>query len=84
MVLDFFSLKRDLARGDTTYVWRQAETLSVGQGEQLVVVQHRVEILYPLGVHVTIKDDPLPFLQLASHVVNDPGMKNPQNNRLIN
>ena len=53
------------------YVGGQAQTLSVGQGQQLVVVQHRVEILHPLWVHIAVKDDPLALLQLPAHVVND-------------
>lgn len=56
------------------YVWWQAETLSVGQGEQLVVVQDGVEILNPLGVDVAVEDDPLALLQLASDIVDDSEM----------
>lgn len=54
-----------------SYIWRQAETLSVGQGEELVVIQDRVEIFHPLWVNVAIKDDPLTLLQLTTHVVNN-------------
>lgn len=47
------------------------ETLAVGQREQLVVIQHGVEVLHPLRIHVTVKDDPLSLVDLPSHVVND-------------
>jgi len=55
------------------YVGWQAEALSVGQREQLVVIQHRVQVLHPLWVHVAVEYDPLALLQLPAHVVNDPG-----------
>lgn len=45
-----------------SYIWWQTETLSIGQCEQLVVIQDRVEIFYPLRVNITIKDDPLTLL----------------------
>lgn len=45
-----------------SYIWWQAETLSIGQGEQLVVIQNRVQIFNPLWVNVAIKDDPLTLL----------------------
>lgn len=54
-----------------SYIWWHTETLSVRQGEQLVVIQHRVEIFHPLWVDIAVKDDPLAFLQFTSNVVND-------------
>lgn len=45
-----------------SYIWWQAETLSIGQGEQLVVIQNRVQIFNPLWVNIAIKDDPLTLL----------------------
>lgn len=45
-----------------SYIWWQAETFSIGQGEQLVVIQNRVQIFNPLWVNVAIKDDPLTLL----------------------
>lgn len=45
-----------------SYIWWQAETLSIGQGQQLVVIQHRVQIFHPLRINITIKDDPLSLL----------------------
>ena len=39
---------------------RQTNPLSVGQTQDLGVIQHRVEILHPDGVHRAIQDDPLP------------------------
>ena len=37
----------------------ELDTLTVGQTQHLVVVQHRVHVLYPEGVHGAITDDPL-------------------------
>lgn len=54
-----------------SYVWRHTETLSIRQGEQLVVIQHRVEIFHPLRVDIAVKDDPLAFLQFTSNIVDD-------------
>lgn len=54
-----------------SYIWWQAETLSIRQGEQLVVIQNRVEIFNPLRVNITIEDDPLTLLQFTSNIVND-------------
>ena len=54
------------------HIGRDAEALSVGKREKLVVVQHRVEVLHPLGVHVSVKHDPLPLATLPPHVVDDP------------
>lgn len=65
------TVRNQLDEGSPSYIWRHTETLSVGQREQLVVIQHRVEIFNPLGVDVAVKDDPLAFLQFASDVVND-------------
>lgn len=56
-----------------TYIGREAEALSVGQSQQLVVIQHRVQVLNPLRVHVAIKHNPLALLQFSPHVVYDPG-----------
>lgn len=56
-----------------THVGRQTEPLPVGEGEELVVVQDAVLVLHPLRVHVPIKDDPLPLVQLSTHIVDDPG-----------
>ena len=58
-----------------TYIWWQAETLSIGQGKQLVVIQDWVQIFNPLRVNITIEDDPLTFLQFSSNIVNDPEKK---------
>lgn len=57
-----------------SYIWWQAETLSVWQGEKLIVVQDGVEILNPLGVNIAIEDDPLALLQFTSNIVYDPGI----------
>ena len=56
----------------TANIGRDPESLSIGEGEQFVVVQHAVEVLHPLGVHVSVEDDPLPFVQLSTHIVYDP------------
>lgn len=47
------------------------ETLAIRQREQLVVIQHGVEVFHPLRVHITVKDDPLPFVDFPTHIVND-------------
>ena len=39
--------------------------------QKLVVIQHRVQILDPLWIDIPVKDDPLPLVDLAPHVVND-------------
>lgn len=36
----------------------------------LVVIQHRVQILSPLRVHVTIKDDPMAAILLAPMITS--------------
>ena len=55
-----------------TDIRRNGQPLSVGQGEELVVIQHRVEVLHPLRVHISIKDDPLTLAYLSTHIVYDP------------
>ena len=47
------------------------QTLSVGQSEELVHVEDRVQVLHPLGVDVSVKDDPLPLVKLTPDIVND-------------
>lgn len=47
------------------------ETLAIRKCKQLVVVQYRVEVLHPLRVYITVKDDPLPLVDLSTHIVND-------------
>ena len=59
-----------------THVGSESQSLSIGQCEQLVVVQHAVEVLHPLRVHVPIKDDPLTLVQLSPHVVQNPEADN--------
>ena len=39
--------------------------------QKLVVIEHRVQILDPLRIDIPVKDDPLPLVDLAPHVVND-------------
>ena len=51
-------------------VGRQGQSLAIGQRQQLVVIQHRIQVFYPLRIHIAIKDDPLSFIDLATHVVN--------------
>ena len=55
-----------------TYIGRDGQTLPVGQSEQFVVIEDRVEVLHPLRVNVSIKDDPLAFPYLPSNIVDDP------------
>jgi hypothetical protein len=40
--------------------------------QELVVVEHGVEVLDPLRIDVAVEDDPLPLVDLAPHVVYDP------------
>ena len=54
-VVDVVGLKENLA------VWRHGDAVAVGQGERLVVVQHRVQILNPDGIHGTVHDQPNKF-----------------------
>ncbi len=61
-----------IVRSAAPYVRRQAETLSVGKRQEFVVVQHRVQILHPLRIHVSVEDDPLTLLQLSTNVIDDP------------
>ena len=48
-----------------------AKPLSIGQGEHLVIIEHTVQVLHPLWVNITIKDDPLSFVDLTTDIVND-------------
>ena len=68
-----YNLVYDLLSGilHTTHICWNAKTFTVGQGEKFVVVQHRVQVLHPLWVHVTIKDDPLSLGQFSTYIVND-------------
>ena len=51
-VVDVVHLKDDLAVG------RHGDAVTVSQGQGLVVVQHRVQVLDPDGVHRPIKHQP--------------------------
>ena len=53
------------------YIGWYAEPLSIGQSEHLVVIKHTVQVLHPLWINITIKDDPLPFVDLTTDIVND-------------
>jgi hypothetical protein len=44
------------------------QPLATGQREQTVVVEHRVEVLGPLGVHVAVEHQPVHAVTLATHV----------------
>mmetsp|Transcript_24250 Transcript_24250/g.59856 ORF Transcript_24250/g.59856 Transcript_24250/m.59856 type:complete len:305 (+) Transcript_24250:6836-7750(+) len=48
------------------HVGRNLQALAVGESEELVVVEDRVEVLGPLGVHVAVKHDPVAPVLLAS------------------
>ena len=56
----------------STYVRRYSETFSVRKGQQLVVVEDRVQILHPLRIHISIKDYPLSLIRLSPDIVDDP------------
>ena len=57
----------------SAYISWDAKSLSIGQSKHLVVIQHAVQVLNPLWVHIPIKDDPLSLVELTTHIVNDPG-----------
>mmetsp|Transcript_110735 Transcript_110735/g.352711 ORF Transcript_110735/g.352711 Transcript_110735/m.352711 type:complete len:877 (-) Transcript_110735:5495-8125(-) len=48
---------------------RDRETLAVRQGQQLVVVKDRVQVLGPLGINVAVEHDPLTPVFLAARAV---------------
>lgn len=50
---------------------RQWQTFTVRQRQQLIVVQHWIQIFYPFRIHVTIEYNPLPFIDLAAYVINN-------------
>ena len=35
----------------------EADALSIGEGEQLVVVHHTVHVLHPHRIHIAVKDE---------------------------
>jgi hypothetical protein len=51
-ILDFVSLENEVD------VVTKVDTLTIGQRKQMVVIQYGVKGLYPLGINVTIIDDP--------------------------
>ena len=65
------------------YIGWYAEPLSIGQSEHLVVIKHTVQVLHPLWINITIKDDPLPFVDLTTDIVNDSSSTDIQRKMLI-
>ena len=65
------------------YIGWYAEPLSIGQSEHLVVIKHTVQVLHPLWINITIKDDPLPFVNLTTDIVNDSSSTDIQHKMLI-
>jgi hypothetical protein len=53
------------------HVARDGQPLPVGQREQLVNVQHAVQVLHPLRIHVPVKYNPLALVQLTAHIVDN-------------
>ena len=51
-IVNVVGLEDDLA------VWRHGDAVAVSQCERFVVVQHRVQILNPDGIHGTVQDQP--------------------------
>lgn len=49
----------------------QRQSFTIGQGEQFVVIKHRVQILNPFRVYIAVEYYPLAFVDFATHVVND-------------
>ena len=54
------------------YIGWDSQTFTVWQGQQLVVVKDTVQVLHPLWINIAIKNDPLPLVDLTTHIVNDP------------
>lgn len=67
----------------SAYISWDAKSLSIGQSKHLVVIQHAVQVLNPLWVHIPIKDDPLSLVELTTHIVNDPGRRTTTNKASI-
>lgn len=55
------------------YIWWKAQSFSIWECQQLVVIQNRIQVLDPFRINISIKDDPLSFLQFSSHVVYNSG-----------
>ena len=53
------------------HVSGKRQTVSCGQRQQSVVVQHGVQILRPLGIHIAVEHDPVTTRTLSAHVVVD-------------
>ena len=61
--------------GLPSYIGGKVEPLSIGECQELVVIQDAVEILYPFGVNISIKNNPLPLVELSTNIFNDPNRK---------
>lgn len=64
-IISFTNLKHDADIG-----W-DGEALTIWQGKKLVIIQHRVEVLHPLWVYISVKDNPLAFIDLTTYIVYD-------------
>ena len=54
------------------HIGRDSQSLSIGQSQKLVVIQHTVQILNPLWVHISVEYDPLSLVELTTYIVYDP------------
>lgn len=55
-----------------THIRWQIQPFSVWQSQHFIIVQNTVEILHPLGINVSIKDNPLTLVDLTTNIVYDP------------
>lgn len=54
----------------------ETNALPVGQGQQLVVVHHRVHVFHPQGIHVAIEQD-IPVVTKEQSLVGKPQTPDP-------
>ena len=49
----------------------QVQTLSIGEGQEFVVVKDTVQIFNPFGVDIAVEHDPVPFRILTTEIVHN-------------
>src|SRR5690606_4007886 len=64
-VLEVLDFKHD------TYIRWKIEALAVRQGKQFVVIEDTVQVLNPLGVDITIENDPVSLGILSTEIVHN-------------
>lgn len=50
---------------NNAYVGRDRETFTIRQSQQFVVIQYTVQVLNPLRINISIKDNPVTLVQLT-------------------